>query len=225
MKKLNYYPLFMFALVTFMLGCKEFIDEYESTWEYAYEQKVEKSLVSPEKQNLIFLNFEFGMSPASYAYHRTKLLKQGIFRPTELDESSKFTEMKIDSSKIEYILQLPSGNFSVLLFPTFDEEKLVQLRLQVLPLIIGRDFKKLYAEIFQVYKTKYGEDFLEKKQIMAPNEFFWLKSNKQIKLKQSMLAVEVIYSDLDWFDISEEASDNNLLDSSKLDSKESYEFL
>ncbi|MFT6205247.1 MAG: hypothetical protein ACJAZY_003319 [Spirosomataceae bacterium] len=68
----------MFAFLTFLLGCNKFIDEYESTWEYEYEEKINKSLKTAKKQNVIFLSFEFGMSQPSYEYHQRNLLKESI---------------------------------------------------------------------------------------------------------------------------------------------------
>jgi hypothetical protein len=225
MKSLNYYPLAMFAFLTFMLGCNEFIDEYESTWEYEYEEKVEKSLEASKKQNVIFLDFEFGMSQVSYDYHRKNLLKEGVLRPVMMEETSKFTDIKIDSSKLEFNLKLPSGTHSVLFYPKFEDDKLVQLELQILPKTVGRDLKKLYQEVLQVYKVRYGNDLLEKKQVLGPNEFFWFKSNKQIKLLQSVLSINVLYSDLDWLDIAGETTDNSMIVEPEADSTTTYQYL
>lgn len=225
MKALNYYPLFMFAFLTFLLGCNEFIDEYESTWEYQYEQKVTKSLKAEKQQNVIFLNFEFGMSEKSYNYHRRNLLKEGILRPVTMSETSKFTAIKVDSSQVQYNLKLPSGVHSTLFYPRFEDGKLVQLKLQILPETAGRDLRNLHQKVLQAYQTKYGENQLEKKQVLGPNEFFWFNSNKQVKLLQSPVSIDIIYADLNWLDIAEETTDNNLLNKTKIDSTNSYQFL
>ncbi|MFB0908899.1 MAG: hypothetical protein ACJAZY_003320 [Spirosomataceae bacterium] len=72
--------------------------------------------------------------------------------------------MKIDSSKSEYNLKLPSGTHSILFYPKFEDDKLIQLRLQISPrTVVGRDLRQLYQEVLQVYKVKHGNYLLEKK--------------------------------------------------------------
>ncbi|MFB0908898.1 MAG: hypothetical protein QMB03_11610 [Spirosomataceae bacterium] len=60
---------------------------------------------------------------------------------------------------------------------------------------------------------------------MGPNEFFCFKSNKQVKLLQSVLSIDVVYSDLDWLDINEETTDNNLLRESEVEPTNTYQYL
>lgn len=224
MKKLNFYPYAIFIVLTFVLGCNEFIDKYESTWEYKYEQLVGKSLEAEKPRNNIFLNFELGMTPEAFKFHERELLKKQVIAPVNYEPSTKFSAKISGSSQYRFDMNLKSGVYEVHYKPIFVDGKLVELNVEILPKILGSNLTKLYREVIQVYRNKYGDDFLEKKQVFGSNNFFWFESNKQVKLSENVMAIHVKYSDLNWLDLRKESSDNALLeqDSSNVNEVEKY---
>lgn len=225
MKTLNFYPLLIFILFTFLLGCNEFIDKYESTWEYKYAQLIKKSLEKEKPSNMAFLNFELGMSAEAFNYHENALAQKKIIVPVNSESTTKFISSTNKVSQYKFDLLLKSGKHDVVYKPLFEDGKLVQIHLEVLPKVVGSDLTKLYQEVIQVYRKKYGKDFLEKKQVFGSNDFFWFDSNKQIKLSQNALSINVSYSDLNWLDIGKESCDESLLEKDNVELNDAYKYL
>lgn len=208
MKILNFYPILLFVFMTFVLGCNEYIDKYESTWEYQYEQAIAKSLSVEKPANRIFLNFELGMSKKAFEFHEKELLEAGKLRQSDSTVANHLPQSDINSTKNTYFLSLKSGNYPVTYTPFFEKDKLVQLDLSVQPRVSGQELTTLYKEVFDVFKNKYGGQYLEKKQMYGSNDFFWFNSNRQLKLFKYVYSIHMIYSDLKWYDLTREATDN-----------------
>lgn len=216
MKNLNVYPLLLFVCITFILGCNEYIDGYQSTWEYQYETAIEKSLKDAKLQNRIFLGFELGMTPAMYNFYQKKLVTTHTF--PSVTQGLQLVDYPDATSQGTYKLHLKSGDYDITYQPVFVGQKLVQMNLTLQPEITAKNLTSIYKEILAVYTQKYGKEFIEKKQSFGPNDFFWLQSNRQIKLSRSPFAVEISYSDLNWYDAKTENSDVLIPENSAVDS-------
>ena len=161
------------------IGCK-----------HEYQKKLDQELASGERNDSIFLDMHLGMHKKAFYDRCWKLNKEGLIRQGDRNNTVQFN-MNINEKKAIV-------NF----FPDFHEDRIYQMPVTYRyqdwsPWLKHFWSDTLQLELVDIYKTTFGDDFMEIEHPKLGKAFVQVDGNRRISIyKKGDQDVRVIFTDL-----------------------------